>query len=81
MARKNPHAVAMGRLGGRKTSAEKTRTARLNGRAGGRPSVFPTGLTHRERALLSLMKKEDWKAHTPRRVALLVKVATLRDAK
>ena len=39
--RKNPHAVALGRLGGLKggksTSAKKGRTARANGKLGGRP--------------------------------------------
>jgi hypothetical protein len=34
---KNPAAVALGRLGGRKTSPAKARAARRNGRKGGRP--------------------------------------------
>jgi hypothetical protein len=41
-AKKNPHAVALGRLGGlagkgQPSSAKKTEAARLNGRKGGRP--------------------------------------------
>ncbi len=35
---KNPHAVALGRKGGASTSAEKVRTARENGKKGGRPA-------------------------------------------
>jgi hypothetical protein len=34
---KNPHAVALGSLGGSKTSDAKKRTAKLNGKKGGRP--------------------------------------------
>jgi hypothetical protein len=34
---KNPHAVALGRLGGRVTSEAKKLAARRNGRKGGRP--------------------------------------------
>jgi hypothetical protein len=37
MTRKNPAAVALGRLGGRATSPAKRRAARENGRKGGRP--------------------------------------------
>jgi hypothetical protein len=37
MESKNPHAVALGRLGGQQTSEAKTRAARENGRKGGRP--------------------------------------------
>ena len=42
MATKNPHAVALGRLGGlagkgQPSSAKKAEAARLNGRKGGRP--------------------------------------------
>ena len=36
-ARKNPHAVALGRRGGRATSAAKRAAARTNGTKGGRP--------------------------------------------
>ena len=41
-AKKNPHAVALGRLGGlagkgQPSSAKKAEAARLNGRKGGRP--------------------------------------------
>ena len=35
--KKNPHAVALGRLGGKVTSKAKTKAARLNGAKGGRP--------------------------------------------
>ena len=34
---KNPHAVALGRLGGKATSAKKTAAVRENGKKGGRP--------------------------------------------
>jgi len=37
---KNPHAVELGRLGGRVKSARKTEAVRLNGKKGGRK---PTG--------------------------------------
>ncbi len=37
MARKNPHAVALGRKGGRSTSGQKQQAARANGAKGGRP--------------------------------------------
>lgn len=35
--RKNPHAVALGRLGGARASAAQAEAARKNGRLGGRP--------------------------------------------
>jgi hypothetical protein len=35
---KNPHASALGKLGGKAKSAAKTASARANGRKGGRPS-------------------------------------------
>jgi len=35
--RKNPHAVAMGRVGGKAKTEAKTAAARINGRKGGRP--------------------------------------------
>jgi len=34
---KNPHAVALGKLGGKVKSAAKASAARINGRKGGRP--------------------------------------------
>lgn len=34
---KNPHAVALGRLGGLKRSEKKTAAVRENGKKGGRP--------------------------------------------
>ncbi len=34
---KNPHAAALGKLGGKAKSPAKTATARANGRKGGRP--------------------------------------------
>ena len=37
MAKKNPHAVALGRKGGSVTSRAKAKAARENGKKGGRP--------------------------------------------
>jgi hypothetical protein len=37
MARKNPHAVTLGRRGGKAKSQAKARAARENGKKGGRP--------------------------------------------
>jgi hypothetical protein len=36
---KNPHAVALGSLGGSKKSKRKTAAARENGKKGGRPKL------------------------------------------
>lgn len=36
---KNPHAVALGKLGGKAKSNAKVEAARLNGRKGGRPRI------------------------------------------
>ena len=41
MPRKNPHAVALGRRGGKVTSQAKTRAAQQNGKRGGRPRLEP----------------------------------------
>ena len=38
MAKKNPHAVALGRLGGQAKSAQKAKTSAANGKKGGRPT-------------------------------------------
>jgi len=38
---KNPHAVALGKLGGKVTSDRKTEAARKNGKKGGRPRKKP----------------------------------------
>lgn len=35
--KKNPHAVALGKLGGKAKSRKKTRAVRQNGKLGGRP--------------------------------------------
>jgi hypothetical protein len=43
MARKNPHAVALGRRGGRVTSPAKTRAVRANAMKGGRKPKFQIG--------------------------------------
>jgi len=37
MARKNPHAVALGKKGGQVKSPAKAEAARINGQRGGRP--------------------------------------------
>ena len=37
MRKKNPHAVALGRLGGKVKSEAKTKAVRENGKCGGRP--------------------------------------------
>lgn len=37
MSPRNPHAVALGRLGGKATSPKKAAAAKRNGRKGGRP--------------------------------------------
>lgn len=47
--RKNPAAVALGRLGGAVTSEAKAAAARMNGQNGGRPSS-PTSIRSRRRA-------------------------------
>lgn len=39
--RKNPAAVALGRLGGRTSTPAKAEAARANGRLGGRPRYIP----------------------------------------
>lgn len=43
MARKNPHAVALGRKGGRVSSAKKTAANRRNARRAGRKPKFMIG--------------------------------------
>jgi hypothetical protein len=45
---KNPHAVALGRLGGKAISKAKTKAARTNGKKGGRPKKM--GLAKHDRA-------------------------------
>lgn len=42
MARKNPAAVALGKLGGRSTSQAKSEASRKNGKKGGRPKKRST---------------------------------------
>lgn len=37
MNEKNPHAVELGRLGGKRSTQAKVKAARVNGRKGGRP--------------------------------------------
>ena len=39
---KNPHAVALGRLGGKAKSAKKAKTSAANGEKGGRPKKDPS---------------------------------------
>jgi hypothetical protein len=43
VARKNPHAVALGRIGGSTSSPAKRRAARLNARKAGRKPKFEIG--------------------------------------
>lgn len=38
---KNPHAVALGKRGGKATSTAKAKAARANGKKGGRPPKKP----------------------------------------
>jgi hypothetical protein len=38
---KNPHAVALGKLGGSKRTKAKEEAARINGKKGGRPKKNP----------------------------------------
>jgi len=38
---KNPHAVALGRIGGQQTSEAKKRSSAENGKKGGRPKQAP----------------------------------------
>lgn len=40
--KKNPHAVALGRLGGQAKSAKKAKTSAVNGKKGGRPKKEPS---------------------------------------
>jgi hypothetical protein len=43
MPRKNPHAVALGRRGGKVSSPAKTAAVRKNAKLGGRPTRFQPG--------------------------------------
>jgi hypothetical protein len=43
MVRKNPHAAALGRLGGSVRSRKKANAVRANGLKGGRPAKFQEG--------------------------------------
>jgi hypothetical protein len=43
MARKNPHAVSLGRRGGQASSPAKTAAARKNAKLGGWPKGKPRG--------------------------------------
>jgi hypothetical protein len=43
MPRKNPHAVALGRRGGRVSTRVKAKAARRNAKLGGRPMKFKAG--------------------------------------
>ena len=45
---KNPHAVALGTLGGRSKSEAKQRSSRNNGKLGGRPKRVPTAVLPNE---------------------------------
>jgi len=38
---KNPHAVALGKLGGKKKSPKKALSSKENGKKGGRPVITP----------------------------------------
>jgi hypothetical protein len=47
--KKNPHAVALGRLGGRVKSQKKAAAVRVNGALGGAPRTYPKGTTALQR--------------------------------
>jgi hypothetical protein len=47
--RKNSHAVALGRLGGRAKSEKKAAAVRANGRLGGGQRIYPAGITGAQR--------------------------------
>lgn len=52
---KNPHAQALGSLGGLRATPKQKAAARRNGRLGGRPK-----LTGDERESLAAMRKDPW---------------------
>lgn len=47
MNQKNPHAVELGRLGGKRKSKAKVEAARINGQKGGRPKKINEKITNK----------------------------------
>ncbi len=48
MQAKNPHAQALGKLGGKVRSEKKKKTSAENGKKGGRPKKTPTPITNED---------------------------------
>lgn|SRR6188768_2151041 len=57
--KKNKHAVALGRLGGRSTSEKKKAAVRLNGKLGGRPKKVVADGSRRTQPLVERQGSED----------------------
>ena len=79
--RKNPHAVALGRLGGSVASPAQRAAARRNGRKSpGRPRKYPIELTGAERTHLFNIKQQGGKPRTPAQFAVVAKIEAGRAA-
>lgn len=60
MNQKNPHAVELGRLGGKRKSKAKVEAARINGQKGGRPRK--TAQEQEDEATEKMMRKAQLKS-------------------